>query len=195
MAIWNRIAKITGIVLGPLVWFPLLIIAFLFKTDLSEKQQLILFPLIIIFLVLIPFGYLFFMIKKKEIADWDIRNRKERYKILPLFILSNLILFVFVNVFGTKLFFHLFTILLFVALLGTIITYVWKISLHMTVITSSVIILDFLFGFKLPELYILIPIVGWARFYQKHHTILQIVIGTLVSGLITIIGLYYFKYI
>lgn len=189
-----KIAKLISIILGPQMWFPVLMILSLFKTGLTQKQQLILAPLLLTFFIIIPFGVLYLLIKMKKIADWDIRRRQERYKVLFIFIASTLINMSFIYFFGTKLFFNLSLILWLVALIGTITTLFWKISLHVILNTTAVIIINFLFGWKLPILFILIPIVAWARYYHKHHTIWQILIGMLVSASITLLGLIYFGY-
>ncbi|MDO8658634.1 MAG: hypothetical protein Q7K55_07860 [Candidatus Levybacteria bacterium] len=190
-----KTAKLISIVLGPQVWFPLLIVLFLFKTDLSQKQQLILTPLLLTFFIIIPFGVLYILIKIGNVEDWDIRRRQERYKILSIFIVSTLINMAFVYLFGTKLSFHLSLILWLVSLVGTSVTFFWKISLHVILNTAAIIMINFLFDWKLPILYIFIPIVAWARYYHKHHTIWQIIIGILVGGIITLLGLIYFGYI
>lgn len=79
--------------------------------------------------------------------------------------------------------------------MGVLITYIWKISLHTMLNVTATILVNFLFGWTLPILYIFIPIIGWARYYHKHHTFLQVVIGAIVSGLITLGMLNYFGYL
>lgn len=191
----QKFAQVLSFFLGPQVWFPLLLIIFLFKTGLKTNQQLILAPLLFLFLIVIPFGFLYILVKRKKIGDWDIRNRKERFKILPVFLISTFSILILSKYLGTPLFFHLFMILWIVAFVGSVITFWWKISLHLMLNTAAVIIINFLFGWNLPILYLLIPIIGWARYYHKHHTILQIILGTLVSGMLALTALKYFGYI
>jgi len=191
----EQIARVLSFILGPQIWFPVLILLFLFKTGLTQQQIFILFPIVLFFQILLPFGVLFWFVKTKRISDWDIRIRKERYKILPIFIVSNFIALILIYYFGTPLFFHLYLIFWLVALLGVLITFFWKISLHVMLNTSATIIVNLLFMWSLPFFYLLIPIVGWARYYQKHHTISQILGGVVLSCIVTITLLYFFGYI
>lgn len=191
----NRIAHIISIVLGPQVWFPVLIIIFLFKTGLSKQQILILFPSLLIFQILLPLGILYWLIKQKKVSDWDIRIRQERYKILPIFMVSTLVALILIYLYGNLLFFHLYLILWLVALVGVIVTYFGKISLHTMLNVTATILVNFLFNWQLPILYLFIPIIGLARYYHKHHTVLQVVVGAILSGLITFGMLKYFGYL
>lgn len=181
----DKLAKIASIILGPAGWFPVLIILLLVKTGLFKQQILILFPSLLILQILFPLGILCWLVKQEKVSDWDIRIRQERYKILTIFMTSTLVAMMLVYFFGSVLLFHLYLILWLVALAGMIITYFWKISLHMMLNVNAVILVNFLFGWKLLFLYLLIPIIGVVRYYHKHHTMPQILIGVLVSGLIT----------
>lgn len=191
----EKLAHLTSTLLSPLAWFPILIVVFLLKTGISSKQIIILFPSLFIFLLFIPLGILYLAIRAKKISDWDIRDRRERNKILPFIMISILVAMVLVYIFGNSLSFHLFLIPWAVALAGIVITKFWKISLHTMLNVTSTILVNFIFNWQLPFLYFLILLIGWARYYHKHHSLLQIIIGAIVSGLITIGMLTYFGYL
>ncbi len=191
----QKIAKWLSIILGAQVWFPILILLFIFKTGLTQQQILILFPSLILFQIILPVVVLYWLIKSKRVSDWDIRNRKERYKILPVFIASTLVATIIIHQFGTELFFHLYVILWIAAFIGTLMTYFFKISLHVMLNTAAVTVVNFLFGWNLLFLYLLIPIVSWARYYHKHHTIVQILLGILISAIIVFSALAFLGYI
>lgn len=191
----EKAAKTSSFILGPQTWFPVLIILSLYKTGLTSQQILILFPSLLIFQILVPLGVVYWLMKQKKVSDWDIRIRKERYKVLPVFMVSTLTAMILIYSFGTILFFHLYLIFWTTALIGVFITYFWKISLHMMLNVTATILVNFLFGWTFPILYIFIPMIGWARHYHKHHTFLQIINGAVVSGLITLGMLNYFGYL
>ncbi|HUD20499.1 MAG TPA: phosphatase PAP2 family protein [Candidatus Saccharimonadales bacterium] len=67
----------------------------------------------------------------------------------------------------------------------TIVTFVWKISLHTSTMSAIVMLLVILRGpwFALGIL-LVIPI-GWARMYLKQHTLAQVTAGSLVGVLTT----------
>lgn len=190
----EKIAKYLSIILGPEVWFPVLILLFILKTGLIANQVLILLPNLIFFQLLLPAGILYWLIKTKRVSDWDIRKRQERFIILPIFLISTLVALVLVYHFGTALFFHLYLIMWLAACLGILITYFWKISLHAILNTTGTIIVNFLFAWQLPYLYLLIPVVAWARYHNKHHTIPQILAGVLVTLVIVLGTLKLFSY-
>lgn len=154
-----------------------------------------LFPALVIFQILLPLGILYSLIKRKKISDWDVRIRQERFKILPIFMFSTLIALVAIYLLGNLLFFHLYLILWLTALIGVIITYIWKVSLHTMLNVVATILINFLFNWQLSILYIFIPIIGLARYYHKHHTIMQIIIGAILSGMITFGMLKFFGYL
>lgn len=155
-------AKIISIALGPFVWFPLLIALSIFKTGLSKNQQQILFPLLLLFLIILPLSFFYFMIKSKRVND---------------------------------LFFNLFLTFFMLALISTAITHFWKISLHAAINTAGTILINFLFDWNLPFLYLLIPVVFWSRYVLKHHTATQLFFGSVVSGAFVLLAFYCFGYI
>lgn len=190
----ENLARYISFILGPQVWFPVLLILFTFYTGLTRQQIFLLFPLLIFFQVIVPFTVLYWFIRTKRVADWDIRKREERYKILPIFILSTFVAVVMAYYLSNSLFFNLYMILWITALVGVAITYKWKISLHMILNTAAVILVNFLFDWKLPVLYFLIPLIAWARYTNKHHTLWQIIAGIIVSASIVVVMLQFFGY-
>lgn len=191
----DTFAEIISHILGPKIWFPVLIFSLILKTDVSVKNIPILLAAFFIFQIILPALLFIVLIRYKKIKDWDIRERKERYKILPFFMTSTLVVVVTAYFYGSILFFHLIFALWLISSLGILVTYFWKISLHMILNTSAVIILNFLFDWTVPYLYLLIPIIAWARYHAKHHTLAQIIGGVILSILVVLSLLAYFGYI
>jgi membrane-associated phospholipid phosphatase len=73
------------------------------------------------------------------------------------------------------------------ALVVQIITMYWKISTHALGITAPLVASLYLFGREPLPFFVLIPIVCWARVYLKAHTILQVIAGTALGALSTVI--------
>lgn len=67
------------------------------------------------------------------------------------------------------------------------ITRYWKISTHALGITAPLVALTVLFGERPVPFYILIPLVGWSRVYLRAHTLLQVVAGTLLAAVNTLL--------
>ncbi|HCG98643.1 MAG TPA: phosphatidic acid phosphatase [Actinobacteria bacterium] len=67
----------------------------------------------------------------------------------------------------------------------TVVTTVWKISLHAAGITSIAAMLYFIFGVAAAPVALLVPVVGWARLALRKHTPSQLAAGILVALVIT----------
>jgi len=191
----KQIAKSISFILGPYVLLPTLIVSSLFKTGLTQPQQIFLMPLFFFLVIILPTGVLYMLIRTKKISDWDVRKREERYKIFTVFMASTLLATIVSYYEAAPLFFHICLISWAVVFATSMITLLWKISAHAVLNTSVFLIVNFLFEWKLPFLYLLIPVVSWARYYHKHHSLLQICAGIAISSLIILSGLYLFGYI
>ena len=63
----------------------------------------------------------------------------------------------------------------------SIITPLWKISFHTSVATGCILVLSLLVNLTLVWLFLLIPLIAWARVYRDRHTPLQTIAGTLLA--------------
>lgn len=190
----EKLAKLISIILGPHIWLPLVFLTLLFESNLNKNQLLVLIPSVLILQVFLPLAYLLLAPKLGWVSAWDMKTRKERtpmlFLVLVAFIVSTLIIYIF----GDTLLFHLSIIMLFLSASFLIINQFWKISLHAGLNTTGSIFINFLFGWKLPWLYLTIPIIYWSRLYLKKHTPLQLIAGTVVGATEIIFGLYFFGY-
>ena len=57
----------------------------------------------------------------------------------------------------------------------------WKISFHSSVATGCVTVLVMLVNPQLGWLFLLVPLIAWARVYRKRHTLLQTVVGAVLA--------------
>jgi membrane-associated phospholipid phosphatase len=73
------------------------------------------------------------------------------------------------------------------ALIVQWITRYWKISTHALGITAPLVALTVLYGERPLPFYALIPIVGWSRIYLRAHTTLQVIAGTALAIVNTLI--------
>lgn len=126
--------------------------------------------------------------QKKYISDWNISVRSERHKFNILVIIFGLVTCALLWIFSLPNFAHFFSVIVVWMMLFSLVTYFWKISAHMIVLTYFVMIIN-LEGMNKVSLLILllIPFVGWARIYRKQHTLAQVAGGVLFS-VITLSG-------
>jgi hypothetical protein len=179
------IAKLISLICGPFVW-PITLIIILFNSHLQQKQLTLLLPIILFFQVIVPYSFIGYEFINKKISDLDITKRKERYKTLIVTLISYLLSLIFIYYLGNIFIFKLFFLALLIIFINVIITFFWKISLHMMINISSVIIINFFFNWQLPILYLIIPLVFWSRLYLKKHDIWQLLGSLVLNGGIVI---------
>lgn len=170
-------------------WIPVLFFAVIFKTNLNFNQIKILLPSLLIFTVVIPAVFWAFFVQEFNIKSWDLDKREERYKVIGVLVVSWIISLVLVYFFGNRLIFDLLLMSVLVAIIDYVINFFYKVSLHASLTTSAVLLLNYFFSFNLPFLYILIPLVFWSRLKLKKHTIGQLLLGSFISLFIFLIFL------
>lgn len=143
--------------------------------------------LCLIFATIIPFLFIFILYRKKLVYDLHLPKKENRIKPLIIAIISYIMGFFILYVLGAPLFLKaIFAISLTNAIILTTITYFWKISFHTSWITITSISFYVLFGKWMLLLLLLIPLIGWARVKIKRHTIMQVIMGAVISAIITL---------
>jgi len=161
------------------------------KTNLTLKHQL----LLIIFTFILPI-LLVVLFKLFDItSDLTVSKKEERPKLfltcLVFFLIS---LYISFRAGNTQLL-QIYTALNLTFLLGTLITFYWKISFHMILATLSVSFLIFLWN--IPQSYLLIsliPLIGWSRLQLRRHSIKQVIGGTLLAAICSVIVLTFINF-
>jgi len=185
----EKIAELLSILLGPHVWLPGLFLAVIFNSGLTENQLNIIFPVVLILQIIIPLLYIIFAPKLGWTKKWDMETKKERRPVFILFITLTLISSAVIFFYGNQLLLQLNIIILTLMFILFIITYFWKISLHMSLNTAGVIILNYLYNWNWWWFFFVIPIIFWARLKLRKHTISQLFAGLILSATITLLGL------
>ena len=76
------------------------------------------------------------------------------------------------------------------AVIFGVITQFWKISFHTGVFTGCITVLILIFhDAKFAWLYLLVPLIAWARVQRKRHTLVQTMVGALVALINTVVVL------
>jgi membrane-associated phospholipid phosphatase len=125
-------------------------------------------------MVIVPFALFFVAWKTKFVSDWDIRDQRERSKILwPLVGIEGVCMMIF----------HLWFLLpILVSIIGfAVITHFWKISGHAMAAALATGIVIVTYGWAWWPLLLIVPIVGWSRVARKNHTTLQVIAGALYA--------------
>ena len=142
----EKIAKYLTVILGPHIWFPVLFVIIILKSNLGGQQLAVIFPSIFTLLVIIPICYLIIAPKKGWISSWEMKIKEERKPFLMLMIALTTIALVIIHFWGNAFLFNLTIVLISIVIVLFGITKYWKISLHASLNTFAAILINFLFG-------------------------------------------------
>ncbi len=193
IALW--FARLISLVFQPIfvigIFMAILVIYFApdFRTGLIRL-------LITAFLIgLIPITYTIIAARFGWIKNAWLERRQDRigpFLVAAFCMIINLMIFYKFGVDQEVLVFMMALIL--VLTLTLIITLFWKISVHTTVITIVAVAANVISDGALWYLFLLIPLVMWARVYKKNHTILQALVGCVLNGVIVYMTFKIFGY-
>lgn len=176
-------------------WFPIGLLLAIFNTGLTVNQIKILLPLLIFFDVILPIFLFFLILKTGRVSDIDVTKREERYQLFIGFTIILIVPTVLAYYFGNTLFFVLQLITLISAFCMYLATLKFKISGHMFMNTEAILVINYLFHWTLLWLLLIVPLVAFARFYLKKHSLFQIVAGCFLGLVIPFLILKIFNLI
>ncbi|MBC7328742.1 hypothetical protein H5T88_00105 [bacterium] len=151
--------------------------------------------LAIFFSALMPALVVLGLLKMGLLSDADISNRAERVRpyilITFFYFLGSFLLLHFPPHPINKVYGTLMSCYATVTLVGTIITYFWKISMHLAGLAGP--LTAAIFFWKLPAVPFLISLLplSWARLYLRKHNIWQVLAGIMMSSLVTYLTCYF----
>lgn len=189
----KQFSKIVTNVFQYYTWVPIFIVASVFKTGLKTEH----FKTTIIILhsldVFAPILVYIFLLNGGVIKDANLIKREDR-PLLFGFTTSLVFAATVISYFlGSHLFFQLHLIVFIFMLTLTFITMFFKISGHMFINTFFIFILNYLYDWKLLGLFLIVPIVAFARLNLKAHTSAEVILGTIVGFLEPYLMLKIFK--
>ena len=147
--------------------------------------------IVALFVTVLPALSIALMVRFAKVSDFHLQNREERFLPLCCTLVSMII--------GTVLLHRLGAAREIVwagvayitnSIIFSAITPIWKISFHSSVATGCVTVLVMLVNPQFGWLFLLIPLISWARVYRKRHTLLQTVVGAVLAVGNTVIVLY-----
>jgi hypothetical protein len=138
------------------------------------------------FLLVTPFLPLYYYKERGEI-DWDVRDKNKRPKLYAFKIMGGIIATILFYLINNILMFKFSLVFSIVMIVLLLINYYTKISLHSAGITLGTLALYLALGSYWILSLILIPIVFLIRLKMKAHTLVQLILGTIVAGIITFV--------
>ena len=147
--------------------------------------------IVALFVTVLPALSIALMVRFAKVSDFHLQNREERLLPLCCTLVSMIIGTVLLHRLGAPSevvwagVAYISNSLIFSA-----ITPIWKISFHSSVATGCVTVLVMLVNPQFGWLFLLIPLISWARVYRKRHTLLQTVVGAVLAVSNTFLVLY-----
>ena len=147
--------------------------------------------IVALFVTVLPALSIALMVRFAKVSDFHLQNREERLLPLCCTLVSMIIGTVLLHQLGAPSevvwagVAYISNSLIFSA-----ITPIWKISFHSSVATGCVTVLVMLVNPQFGWLFLLIPLISWARVYRKRHTLLQTVVGAVLAVSNTFLVLY-----
>lgn len=182
-------AKLLSYFFNPIIFFLLMLYLVVYKQTSSSMYAL---KWGIFSAAFVVFGLLLVIIGKRRgtFSDFDLSNREERSKFY-LLLWPLLICYLVVAVFFKGIFFSLSIITVGIVvglMIYEIVNARIKASVHVGVVTAFVITLGVLYG-SIPFLltFWILPLVAWSRLILKRHTIQEVLAGTILGSIITVV--------
>lgn len=158
-------------------------------TTLNNQEKLGWYTIVALTAFIPPVGLLLYERGAGKISDWFITNRNQRKDILLMALFSNLVLVAVTFLFSAPTLLYVFAV---ISLLINMVTYFitvylnFKISVHAIATTVLVLVLLLIYS---PNLWAgtgLIPVVAWARWRVKGHSLSELSSGVFLAVLVTL---------
>ncbi len=186
--VWTDIARIFSTVCNPFITSLALFVILAGARSNGTTDFLILMLNSALFTSIAPMIFIFYLYATDRISDLDMSIRAERERVFIAFVLFyaagavDLWIIHAPSIMTASMAGYAGS-----ALIVQWITRYWKISTHALGITAPLVALTVLYGERPLPFYALIPIVGWSRIYLRAHTVLQVIAGTLLAVVNTLI--------
>ena len=186
--VWTDVARIFSTVCNPFVTSLALFVVLAGARSHGATDFWVLLFNSAFFTSIGPMVYIFVLYATDRISDLDMSIRSERQKVFGAFVVffalgtGDLALIGAPTIMTATM-----AALAASSLVVQIITMFWKISTHALGITAPLVASLYLFGREPLPFFVLIPIVCWARVYLRAHTVAQVIAGTALGALSTVV--------
>jgi len=177
--VWTDVARIFSTVCNPFVTSLALFVVLAGARSHGATDFWVLLFNSAFFTSIGPMVYIFVLYATDRISDLDMSIRSERQKVFGAFVLA--------LIGAPTIMTATMAALAASSLVVQIITMFWKISTHALGITAPLVASLYLFGREPLPFFVLIPIVCWARVYLRAHTVAQVIAGTALGALSTVV--------
>ncbi len=189
----QKLAKIISYSLDPSLMWPLFVIMILVGTGLTVDQMKQLFVPLFVLELVAPVALLGYFRHIGKVSDWEMTDVKERRAFFVWVVLLHTISLACLYFWGNELAFEIRLSMWILSIIGTAVTFVWKVSIHLAAFAAVVFLLNVLFGWHWWPLFLLMPVLMWARIVRKKHTFMQTLVGSTFTICISALLLWMFN--
>lgn len=178
----DRVALGTSILFSPFI-VPVVTAIFVIQKHAETGREILnWFVVVSIFVTVLPILAIILLYRFSKVSNIHLHTKEER--LIPLcFTLVSMIVgtIVLYKIGANKSIIWVCQAFIVNSVVFSIITPLWKISFHTSVATGCIMVLMLLVNINLIWLFVLLPLIAWARVYRERHTPLQTVMGTLLA--------------
>ena len=188
-----RIAWGTSVLFSPFL-VPIATAVGVIQKHAAPQNALRWLAIVVLFVTVLPTLSIAVMVRYAKVSDLHLQNREERLLPLCCTLVSMVVGTVLLHQLGAAREIVWAGIAYIVnSFIFSAITPMWKISFHSSVATGCVTVLVMLVNPQFGWLFLLVPLIAWARVYRKRHTLLQTVVGAVLAVGNTVFILYMAK--
>ena len=176
-----RIAWGTSVLFSPFL-VPIATAVGVIQKHAAPQDALRWLVIVVLFVTVLPVLSIAAMVRYAKVSDLHLHNREERLLPLCCTLVSMVVGTVLLHQLGAAREIVWAGIAYIVnSLIFSAITPMWKISFHSSVATGCVTVLVMLVNPQFGWLFLLMPLIIWARVYRKRHTLLQTIVGAVLA--------------
>jgi len=182
------LAQVISLVFDPRVEIPALLVLAVMNLY-SNGAQLIFLSLLMFIDGVLPLMFYLHLRAKKEISDWDITKRVERVPLYTFATIAHAGGVLLAWGFGQLELARVLGVFWFLAVMFTLVTSMWKVSIHTGVNGALVTFLWVLSRGEMPWVFAIVALVGWSRLELKKHGAAQVWVGGFLGVLGVLAGM------
>ena len=176
-----RIAWGTSVLFSPFL-VPIATAVGVIQKHAAPQNALRWLAIVVLFVTVLPALSIAVMVRCAKVSNLHLQNREERLLPLCCTLVSMVVGTVLLHQLGAAREIVWAGIAYIVnSFIFSAITPMWKISFHSSVATGCVTVLVMLVSPQFGWLFLLVPLIAWARVYRKRHTLLQTVVGAVLA--------------
>ncbi len=140
----------------------------------------------------LPIIYIIYLFRKGKVSNKHLPIRSERTRPYIAAILCILLaIFLLKSAHAPAILILLMTAYLVNAFFLLLINFTWKVSAHAVGVACPLVVLSWSFGLIILPLFLILPVVAWARWQLGAHTFGEVLMGSLAGLGLTILQLQY----